>query len=194
MALVLSTSLQIYSSEVTAHPLFYTSPQRCWAWGWCWWYGVNLAELTMSVSCYPMGATIGCGLQNVDTFSQRKTQVYLNTQPWISATCYERSVALHKHASWWNSRQKSGGKLWGKIRTRDQSGRRLSPKPKSNFSFFIYKATSNPKSDLEVRPNNARLCHGNFVAEFLWIIRLEKAEEKSKTNAAIEAETPAWTN
>ena len=41
--------------------------------------GVNLAELSMSVFGYPMGATIGCGLQKAHTFPPKKALLAKNT-------------------------------------------------------------------------------------------------------------------
>lgn len=35
--------------------------------------GVHLAQLSVSVLCYPMGATIGCGLQAAEAFHSPKT-------------------------------------------------------------------------------------------------------------------------
>lgn len=41
--------------------------------------GVNLAELTMSVFCYPMEAAIGCGLQNAETFPLKTQRMSKNS-------------------------------------------------------------------------------------------------------------------
>lgn len=64
--------------------------------------GVNLAGLTMSVFCYPMGATIGCGLQNAKTHFPQKHTLFVQkhnceslqrvTRGWFPSTCVYSAV------------------------------------------------------------------------------------------------------
>lgn len=51
--------------------------------------GVHLAQHSVSGLRYPMGATIGCGLQGAQAFrSAKNAQTGLKTQPRLSATCH----------------------------------------------------------------------------------------------------------
>lgn len=59
--------------------------------------GVNLAQLTMSVFCYPMGTTIGCGLQNAHAFSPKKHTYVQKHRLRTSATCHTRLIPVHMH-------------------------------------------------------------------------------------------------
>lgn len=48
--------------------------------------GVHLAQLTMSVLRYPMGATIGCGLRGAGAFPSKKPPKRTNVSKTITAT------------------------------------------------------------------------------------------------------------
>lgn len=133
---------------------------------------VNLAQLSMSVFCYPMGATIGCGLQNADAFPLKKHILLSKNTPRRSVTCHAKLIPLHRHASWCKSWLLTGWKL---KKMMENTGRKAQPisnrlSPMQKFTLLIKSRSKTERKDAQIRLHpNKDVWHRKFVVKFMWI-------------------------
>lgn len=122
--------------------------------------GVHLAQLTMSVLCYPMGATIGCGLQDADAFSLKKKHTYVqkHSLEFLQRVTQRQFLSAYIHPTVivgrYREKIKENAGKYG--RGAHPINNRLNPKEKLTF-LIKGNAKKTERQNAHVRPNKGDL-------------------------------------